>query len=294
MANYLEEYARHFKLPVRSGVRVQRVFKRGERYIVATGTQELQASQVVVAMAKYQRPRTPKFAEELSPEIVQLHSIAYRNAGQLKPGPVLLAGAGNSGADLALEAARAGHKVWLAGPKVDEVPFRPDSFVGLNIMGPLVLGFVFHRILTVKTPMGRRAQAGAMTRAVPLIRVKSRDLRAAGVERVARVVGVRDRQPLLEDGRVLTVSNIVWSSGFYPGFDWIDLPVFDEKGVPKHRSGVVESQPGFYFVGLPFLHAMSSSMIHGVGRDARRIAAEVEARRQAPRAVAVGGSAMVS
>jgi putative flavoprotein involved in K+ transport len=114
-------------------------------------------------------------------------------------------------------------------------------------------------------------------------------VKAAGIERVARVVGVRDRQPLLEDGRVLKVSNVIWSSGFHPGFDWIDLPVFDEQGAPKHRSGVANGQPGFYFVGLPFLHAMSSSMIHGVGRDARRIAAEVEARRQAPRAVAVGG-----
>jgi putative flavoprotein involved in K+ transport len=275
MANYLEEYARHFKLPVRSGVRVQRVFKRGEHFVVATGTQELQATQVVVAMAKYQRPRTPAFAEELSPEIMQLHSIAYRNVKQLKPGDLLLVGAGNTGADLALEAARAGHKVWLAGQDVGEVPFRPESFLGRNIMGPLVLGFVFHHVLTVKTPIGRKAQPGAFTRSVPRIRVKNRDLKAAGIERVARVVGVRDRQPLLEDGRVLKVSNVIWSSGFHPGFDWIDLPVFDDHGAPKHRSGVVDAQPGLYFIGLPFLHAMSSSMIHGVGRDAARIAGKI-------------------
>ena len=284
MANYLEQYARKFELPVRCGVRVQRVFKRGDRFVVVTGAQEYQASQVVVAMSKYQRPRTPSFAEDLPADVVQIPSPDYRNPSQLKPGPVLLAGAGNSGADLALEAASAGHKVWLAGPDVGEVPFRPSSFVGLNILGPLVLGFVFHHVLTVKTPMGRKAQSGAFKQAVPRIRVKKRDLEAAGIERVPRVVGLRDRMPLLEDGRVLTVSNVIWTSGFHPGFDWIDLPVFDDHGVPRHRSGVVESLPGFYFVGLPFLHAMSSSMIHGVGRDAARIVGEISARRGALRA----------
>jgi putative flavoprotein involved in K+ transport len=278
MADYLEEYARRFNLPVRGGERVHRVFKRGERFIVVTGTQEYQASQVVVAMSKYQRPRAPAVAEELSPDIVQMHSSDYRNVGQLKPGDVLLVGAGNSGADLALEAARAGHKVWLAGPDPGEVPFRPEGFLGRNVMGPLVLGFVFHHVLTVKTPMGRKAQPGAFARAVPLIRVKRRDLKAAGIERVGRVVGAHGHEPLLEDGRVLSVSNIIWSSGFRPGFDWIELPVFDERGAPRHRSGVVDTQPGLYFVGLPFLHAMSSSMIHGVGRDAARIVREILVR----------------
>ena len=278
MAGYLEEYARHFKLPICNGMRVRHVFKRAERFVVVTETQEFEALQVVVAMGKYQRSRTPKFAEELSPDILQLHSSAYRNARQLKTGGVLVVGAGNSGADLALEAARAGHRVSLAGEVPGEVPFRPGSFVGRHIMGPLVLGFVFHHVLTVKTPMGRKAQAGAITRAVPLIRVKQRDLKAAGIERVPRIVGARDGLPLLEDGRTLSATNVLWSTGFEAGFEWIALPVFDENGWPRHRSGVVDAVPGFYFVGLPFLHAMSSSMIQGVGRDAERIVGVIAGR----------------
>jgi putative flavoprotein involved in K+ transport len=276
MADYLEAYAQRFKLPIRHGMRVNHVRKRGDRFVVVTATQEFEAAQVVVAMGKYQRPRTPAFAADLSPEVAQIHLSSYRDVSQLRPGRVLVVGAGNSGADLALEAARVGHHVWLAGPSVGEVPFRPGTFVGRNIMGPLVLGFVFHRVLTVKTPMGRRAQAGAVTRPVPLIRVKSRDLAAAGIESVPRVVGVRGGKPLLEDGRVLDARTVIWANGFHAGFEWIELPVFDESGWPKHRSGVVDSVPGFYFIGLPFLHAMSSSMIHGVGRDARRIAGLVE------------------
>jgi putative flavoprotein involved in K+ transport len=107
--------------------------------------------------------------------------------------------------------------------------------------------------------------------AAPLIRVKSRDLAAARVRRITRVIGVRNGLPLLEDGEALAVTNVIWCTGFDPGFDWIDLPIFGTDGEPMHRSGVVESHPGLYFVGLHFLHAVSSAMIHGVGRDAVRI-----------------------
>jgi putative flavoprotein involved in K+ transport len=141
-----------------------------------------------------------------------------------------------------------------------------------------VIGFVFHHVLTVNTPMGRKARANALSKGVPLIRVKQKDLSAAGIVRVPRVTGVRDGQPLLEDGSCPTVANVIWCNGFNAGFDWIELPVFDDHGMPRHRSGLVESESGLYFVGLPFLHAMSSSMINGVGRDAARIVKAIEER----------------
>jgi len=110
-----------------------------------------------------------------------------------------------------------------------------------------------------------------LEKAPPLIRVKTRDLRAAGIRRVSRVVGVKEGLPLLEDGRTLDVANVIWCSGFDPATDWIDLPIFGPNGELLHQGGMVESQPGLYFVGRHFLYSMSSSMIHGVGRDAARI-----------------------
>jgi putative flavoprotein involved in K+ transport len=83
---------------------------------------------------------------------------------------------------------------------------------------------------------------------------------------------------LLEDGRVLDVSGVVWSTGFDIGGSWIQLPVFDEHGEPKQARGVVPDEPGLYFVGPHFLYSASSTMIHGVGRDASRVA-DVIARR---------------
>jgi putative flavoprotein involved in K+ transport len=272
MGDYLESYAKHFALPVRTSARVELVQPReGGGYLVRTAGCEYLADQVIVAMSSYQRPKVPEFAKDLDPGIVQLHSFDYRNPGQLRAGPTLLVGAGNSGSEIALDIAR-GQKIWMSGRDVGYVPFRIDSFLGRFLCVPLLLRFLFHRVLTVKTPIGRKFRDKILGHGAPLIRVRRWQLAAAGVERVPRIRGVRDGRPELEDGRTLDPANIVWCTGFHAGLSFIDLPIFDSHGEPRHISGVVPSAPGLYFVGLHFLHAMSSSMIHGVPRDAERIA----------------------
>jgi putative flavoprotein involved in K+ transport len=151
-------------------------------------------------------------------------------------------------------------------------PFRLEGFWGRFILARLLLRVLFHRIMTVRTPMGRKMRAKVLGRGGPLIRVKPKDLASVGVERVPRVAGVREGLPVLDDGRILDVANVVWCTGFERGFDFIQLPIFDESGEPRHVEGVALGEPGRYFVGLHFLYAMSSTMIHGVGRDAARIA----------------------
>lgn len=279
MGDYLEMYARRFQLPVRCGVRVERLSRLGDRFLVVAGNQQIEADNVVVAMANYQRPRIPAFASELHSRIVQIHSIDYRNPSQLQPGRVLIVGAGNSGAEIALDVVR-GHETWLSGRDTGHVPFRIDGLLARLLMIRLVLRVVFHRILTVRTPMGRKARARARHVGGTLVRTKPRDLVAAGIKRVPRVARVENGLPVLEDGRVVDVANVVWCTGFHPGFSWIDLPVFGPDGEPQHDSGEVANEPGLFFVGLHFLHAMSSVMIHGVGRDAARIADRISATRR--------------
>lgn len=286
MAAYLEAYAARFRLPVRTGVRVDRLSRRGERFLVAAGDERLEAENVVVAMATYQRRRVPPFSKELEPGVVQLHSSDYRNRSQLREGGVLVVGAGNSGAEIALELARAGHPTWLSGRDVGHIPFRIDGVAARLFLARLVLRLVFHRVLTVDTPIGRKVRPKVLFRGGPLIRVKPRDLAAVGVERVPRIAGVRDGLPVLEDDRILPARNVIWCTGFHPGFSWIDLPVFGPDGEPLHERGVVAREPGLFFVGLHFLYAMSSTMIHGVGRDAERVARAIAARARLPGAAA--------
>lgn len=280
MADYLVRYAETFDLRVRNGVRIDRLTRHGERFVALTGDTRLEADHVVVAMSSWQVPKVPPFADQLDPATHQLTSAEYANPDQLPDGTVLVVGVGNSGAEIALELSRTRH-VLLAGEESGVIPFRPES-VPARLMMPLVGRVVFHRVLTRSTPLGRKARPKMRASGEPLLRVKPKDLEDNGVERVARVAGVTGGRPVLADGRELDVEAVVWCTGFHPGFSWIDLPVFgDDPTEPDHQSGIVEGLPGLYFVGLKFLHSVSSEQIHGVGRDAERIAEAIEARRAA-------------
>lgn len=278
MADYLENYAHHFGIPVETGVRVERLAREGDRFMAVAEDRRFIADNVVVAMSSWQKPKVPEFADQLDPAIFQLHVAEYANPDQLAEGSVLVVGAGNSGAELAKELSRT-HKVWLSGPDTGTIPFRPES-VAARVLMRFVGRVIFHRVLTTSTPMGRRARPKMVSSGERLLRVKPRDLAEAGVERVPRVTGVLNGMPQLENGNQIEVANVVWCTGFHPGFSWIDLPVLqDETQQPDHDRGIVEDVPGLYFVGLKFLYAVSSEQIHGVGRDAAYIAETIANQR---------------
>src|SRR5262245_612826 len=268
MADYLESYANHFNLPVRNSVKVDRLSYEGGRFVATAGNAVFESENVIVAMGSHQKPRVPAFARELDPAIVQLHSYDFRNVSQLQRGGVLVVGVGNSGADISMDVVRT-HQTWLAGQESGAVPYRPESFAGRFLFVRL-MRFVGHHVLTVATPLGRKLRPKLRFLAAPLIRVKPQDLVAAGVHRVPRVAGVKNGRPILEDGRVLDVTNVVWCTGFTNGFSWIDLPCFASDGEPKYDRGAVPEFPGLYFVGLHFLYAMTSDTVTGVPRDAKR------------------------
>ena len=280
VADYLEAYANRFCLPVRTGVRVVGLSRNGAGFLVDAGDRRFEADNVVVAMGSDQRPRSPAFAASLDPDIVQLHSAAYRNVAQLREGRVLVVGVGNSGAEIALDVAGS-HPTWLAGTESGRVPFRHDSALARYVFLPLMFRVIGHRVLTVRTPIGRKMRPKLLSHAAPVVRVKPADMAAAGIERVSRVVGTRDGFPVLQNGRALPVENVIWCTGFGPDFSWIDLPVFGhdtEPNEPIHVRGVVADEPGLYFIGLYFLYAMSSGFLPGIGRDAEHVVKHIASR----------------
>ena len=201
MADYLEAYAARFDLPVRTGMRVERVTRRGDRFLVQAGDTTLEADNVVVAMATFERPNVPAFARELAAGIVQLHSSEYRNAAQLQDGPVLIVGAGNSGAEIAVEVVR-GHRVLLAGRDVGGVPFDIAGAASRLFLARFMFRVVFHRIAGNKD---NGADSGAVGRAHGRIHAGNR----ARVRRSANVCplyrrwsGQRDKRRLSHSARV--------------------------------------------------------------------------------------------
>ncbi len=225
-ADYLEAYAAHFGLPV----------PRASTWIGFAGSATGSSSKPVHAAG---RPRTwcspraatrrpgPEFAGRLGASVLQLHSSDYRNPAQLRPGPVLVVGMGNSGAEIALDVSGT-HATTIAGTPAGELPVRHGRAAARFVLP--VVRFAGLHVLTLGTPIGRRVLPKLAGRAAPLIRTKRADLDAAGVARVGRVVDVRDGSPVTADGDVLDVANVIWCTGYRDDLTWVDLPAFDEDG----------------------------------------------------------------
>jgi putative flavoprotein involved in K+ transport len=278
LADYLETYARTFELPVRTAVKAEKLSKVGSRFEVSCGERRLYAENVVLATGAFAHPRVPPFARELAEHIVQLHSTEYRNRSQVRDGGVLVVGAGNSGAEIAIELSRAGHRTWLSGRAVgEETPFEVGSLPD-KLLTP-VLWFVANRLLTTKSSAGRKLRDKSLGMGWPLVRIRNNAISAAGIERLSKMLGVKDGAPLLEDGRVLEVANIVWATGYEPDFRWIELPLLESSGRLAHDRGVVASSPGLYFIGNVYLHSPTSALLGGVGRDAEYIVNHLASRR---------------
>jgi putative flavoprotein involved in K+ transport len=286
-ADYLEAYASRFQLPVRLGQRVQSLAGHDGGYLLRADDERYTAEHVVVATGPYHHPHIPSFAAALDPTITQLHSSLYRNPGQLPAGDVLVVGAGNSGAEIAIELA-ASRRTHLSGPDVGHAPIW-------LIHNRLSL-WLADQLLTLDSRLGRRMRDTRRRQGDPLVRLKPADIVAAGVHRVPRVDGVADGTPRLADGQVLEVAVVVWATGYRPDFGWIDLPIFDDAGNPSHHRGVVAAAPGLYFLGLPFQYTPTSDHVGGVGRDAHHIAQHLAAqsRRQAGQAASTASKNVVT
>lgn len=287
VADYLERYAVHFNLPVRTSTPVDRLAAReGGGYVAMLGNDSVTCDNVVVATGTFGRtPYVPELARRLDPGIRQLHSSQYKSPGQLQDGPALVVGASHSGADIAYELAAGRHTI-LAGRDCGQIPIRWDSRALRLAMPALV--FAWRHVVTRRTPIGRKEMAAVRGHGGPMARVKRDDLEKRGVERyTVRVIGVSSGLPELADGTVLDTRNVVWATGFHQVFDWIDLPVFGADGWPVEYRGVVDRAPGLFFCGLSFQFSHASMVLPGVGHDAKFIARRIAARAPIRRAANV-------
>ncbi len=272
LADYIEGYAAHFGLPVRLGVKVEQLRQEDGHYVAEAGGRSWKAANMVVATGACVAPKVPGFAAQLDDSVLQLHSSAYRNPGQLRPGPVLVVGVGNSGAEIALELSRS-HHTWLAGKPRAELPVKHGRAAARFVL-PIVRFAGLH-VLTLGTPIGRKAAPAFIGHGAPLIRTKLKDLAAAGVESVPRITGVRDGKAVAEDGTVLHVANVIWCTGYTDDFSWVEPDTFDGAGRPRQWRGVAQDARGLFFLGQEFLYSATSATLPGLARDAGYLARQI-------------------
>jgi putative flavoprotein involved in K+ transport len=267
VAAYLTNYVRHFALPVELGSRVRSICKRNGTYLVELDDRTYEARQVVVATGPFQVPRMPAIAERLDPDVVHLHSSAYRTPQALPEGPVLVVGGGNTGFQIAEELAGS-HEVHLSiGSRQTPLPQRVlgrDLFWYLDATG----------VIRKASRIGRRME-GRDT----LIGSSPRALRRHhGVQLHGRAVAAAGSTVSFSDGTTLEARTVIWATGFGVDHSWIDVPVFDESGVVVHQRGVTDC-PGLYFLGLSWQHTRGSALLGWVKDDAEYLAQQISAVR---------------
>jgi putative flavoprotein involved in K+ transport len=266
---YLSDYARHFDLPVEFDSRARSVREIDGSYLVELEDRTYEADQVVVATGPFQVPRVPRIAEGLDPEVVQLHSSAYRSPEAIPEGTVLVVGGGNTGFQIAEELSDS-HEVHLSiGSR--QMPL-PQRILGRDLFWYLDATGLIRK--TTESRIGRR-MAGRDT----LIGSNPRGLRRKhGVQLRGRAVEAAGSTVSFKDGTKLDAGAVIWATGFEVDHSWIDVPVFDEDGGVKHQRGVTES-PGLYFLGLTWQHTRGSALLGWIKDDAQYIAQKVSALR---------------
>ena len=275
VGDYMEAYANRFHLPVRNGTRVEQVTRAGRKLCITTSAGDFEANSVVVATGSFSSAKVPEFAPQLGDQITQLHSSSYKNPAQLRAGDTLVVGLGNSGAEIAMDLLRSGRRVFASGAPSAQVPFKHGAGSALFVLP--VIRFMGMHVLTVDSPVGRKVLP--KMKGAPLIRVKTRDLEAAGVQRVARVTGVRDGLPLLANGQTLDVANVIWCTGLRADLSFLELPnVFGPNRELVQYRGVATKEPGVYFVGMDRQYSAASEILPGVGRDAAYVARALAGR----------------
>ncbi|WP_400242362.1 flavin-containing monooxygenase [Niallia sp. JL1B1071] len=260
IAAYLVDYANAFSLPIRLNTEVKALLKIDQGFKVVTVDNEITAKKVVIATGAFQKPFIPTFASALSSSIVQLHSSQYKNIHQLSEGSVLVVGAGNSGAQIAVEVSNDREVFLSAGHKIR---FLPQD------IGKKSIFWWFDKFGLYKAKVNSKIGQWIKNNPDPIFGDELRlKIKSEAISVFRRVETINNDVFIFQDKRSVMVNNVIWATGFYRDYGWISIPkVTNEKGDPIHNRGISNIN-GLYFIGLPWQTNRSSSLLQGVGSDA--------------------------
>ncbi|WP_046243689.1 flavin-containing monooxygenase [Hymenobacter terrenus] len=264
---YLRDYAAYFNFPLETSQRVTRVAPApdGTGYIVETAAgRSFAASRIIVATGSYTTPRVPEWAAQLPAAMVQLHSRDYQRPSQLpKTGPVVVVGSGNSALQIAADVAATGRAVFVAFD--EKTPAFPNNqLIWALLTATGLLGISRH------TALGRQMRS----RPEPVVSGDLAKLRRfANAQFIGRAEAASPTGAIQGQRAVSApLAAVVWATGYQPDYAWIDLPIFEADGSPRHQQGLTAA-PGVAFLGLEWLDSRRSALLNGVGADARRVVA---------------------
>ncbi|MCY8034297.1 flavin-containing monooxygenase [Bacillus sonorensis] len=261
IADYFENYSRYFDLPVQLKTHVITLKKKHDTFEIETNHGIIIANQVVVATGAFQRPLIPSVIDKKDEKLFQIHSSLYRSPKQVPEGSVLVVGGGNSGAQIAAELA---HERNVTLATSHPFKFLPLRFLGKSIFFWLdITGLLYAGVDTKKGRWFRKQNDPIFGKELKTLIVNRK------INVKPKVVSVKGNEILFEDHSKDSFNNIIWSTGFFPSYEWIDIEgVTSSNGRPIHNRGISPIK-GLYFIGLPWQYQRGSALICGVGRDAK-------------------------
>jgi indole-3-pyruvate monooxygenase len=295
---YLELYARHFKLVPHFNEEVRTVRPHNPGWNVTTTASVYHSRQVVVATGYNAVPYLPRWRgqERFGGRI--LHSSDYRSGESFRGQRVLVVGLGNSGGEIAIDLHEHGARVAMAvrGP----VNIVPREVLGVPV---LAISIALNRLparfadalaaplvrLTIgditklgfrKPPMGPFTQIKARTR-IPLIDVGTIKLvREGHIEVLGDIREIGETEVTFEDGRSRSFDAIVAATGFRPQGEGFLRPQSDIlDGEPPQPPNGGEEKSGLHYCGFI---VSPTGMLRDIGIEAQRLADEITRLEQRP------------
>ncbi|RBP86859.1 putative flavoprotein involved in K+ transport [Cytobacillus firmus] len=271
MADYLNDYVRHFDLPVMLNINVIKLNKQSDgAFLLETNSGNMIAKQVIIATGAFQKPYIPLGINK-GANTFQLHSSEYHSPDKVPGSEILVVGGGNSGAQIAVELAK-DKSVTIAVSH--SMKFLPLTILGRSIFYWLdKLGLLFAGKDTVKGGWFQKQKDPIFGKELKkYIKIKKIDVKP-------KVLRVNDIEVLFEDQTRRKFDSIIWSTGFVPSYDWININgVISNEGKPIHKRGITEVR-GLYFIGLPWQYQRGSALICGVGLDAEYLLSAILSNR---------------
>ena len=267
IANYLEQYADRFRLPLALQETLACLERRADYFVGQTSRgRHLAARAVIVATGAFQCSAVPPWAASIPTGITHLGTDVYRNAGQLPAGRVLVVGGGGSGRQIALELTRS-HDVSLSVG--GRITITPQRVLGRDVMVWFDrLGFLRADKATAR---GRFAMAHE---SFPGRHLRDSALRRRGVRLRPRTTAATSEGFVFADGSRAAFDAAIWAGGYEDRADWLLVPgAVDAKGNHIEDRGV-SPIPGLFYVGRSWQTSRASALLCGVASDASRIVAE--------------------
>jgi putative flavoprotein involved in K+ transport len=297
VVRYLEQYAEHHDLDVATGIAVTRVDRAGAGWeLPATGGRVLSSPVVVVATGHNHTPYIPDWTGRNTFSGDLLHAAEYRNAAPYTGRDVLVVGAGNTGAEIAVDLVEGGAaRVRLAVRTPPHIMRRSTAGWPAQASGILCRRLPTRLVDRVAPYIERasvpdlsefglpRPESGLYSRvldgAIPVQDVGIvAAVRARTVEPVAAVEAFDGDKVRLADGTDIGPEVVIAATGYRRGLEPLvgHLGVLDGRGRPVvHGARTPPGAPGLYFTG--FTNPISG-MFREMAIDARRIARSVSRR----------------